>query len=194
MADAAELPHVHMPDLLARIDGARQRYVDARDAVTAALAPLFSHPIDAADALLDVAEEFGSDHAVDVLQSDRATLGDVVEAFGAALHPDAAETVRNATETVLEARDGLDNLVAERERRLRAADPSRAQRISFAGRDYAVDPQTSQLRADHDAGEVHSLVAEPRGGRPLTLSEETRLREGVDRAEPRAPEPRDRVR
>lgn len=194
MADATGIAGLDLATLQERIETGRRVYLDARASVAAALAAVFQNPDDAADALLDAAEEFGSEHAVALLQSDQTALSASLDEYRGGLSPEIADTIEKATETVLEARDELDLMTAERETRLSAEEPHRMRSVHVDGREFEIDAKANAIRATNDPTESYALDGPAKGGRDLTLSEELRFRDGIDRAEPRTPEPRERQR
>lgn len=189
MAEPEDLANLDAGALQARIDVARRGYRDARDGIVPAVAGLLAHPEAAADALLEAAEEFGAEHAVETLRADTAGFGDRRDETP--ISEEAAQYLTEAIEAMLEVRDQLDRLTGERERRRLAADPSHARVVNVDGREFEVVAE--ELRSVDTPAESHPMgVAIPT--RELTLTEHARYASGAEPAQPDRDRSRSRIR
>lgn len=181
MAEPDDIAALDVSALQARIGEARRDYRDARDGIVPAVAGLFAHPEAAADALLEVADEFGAEHAVENLRINAAAFGDRIGDADDPIADDAVQSLTETIERVLDARDRLDGLTAERESRRSKAEPAHARVINLDGREFAVSD--GALRSIDDPAEAYptdTLVQT----RELTLTEHMRLTTGAEPAQP----------
>jgi hypothetical protein len=154
------------------LDGANKAYHDAVMALADALERRVDYPINMAEMMQPVADEYGAEHAVERLFE------------GSAAKPDA-QTMADLTakvEQMLEARDQVD-LITAKER-----ETGGKQVVNIHGARYVVDTDAMVLRGAD--GSTISLDVPHAPQREPTASEQLRAVAGVEPAEPRPPESR----
>ncbi len=180
-----------LAELDAAIAATRREYASQRDSLEARLAGHFVDGGDVADRLLSVADEFGREHALELLAERPDDYG-VREQRGD--YRDAAAELAPDLERLIETHDRLDELARQRDMLEPLADGRPIRTIHIQGRAYEFDGERRELR-DRDSGErVSAELEAPAQSRPLSLTEQARLDAGVPRAQPRPGRDRTRER
>lgn len=144
--------------VLQAIERARREYKAVLSDLKAAVAEGYADPPDATDRLYTHAEEFGVDHAYDLLLRRP-------EAFGAtrsgqrAPWSETAGRVSDLLTRLVELQDDLDGLTGRRDGEGTAGGDTRA--LNIQGREYELHAVDSTLR-DIETGERVSISLEPR--------------------------------
>lgn len=155
MSDAEQLQRA--------VDAARAAY-DGADALLMRIAGNFyADAHNAVDQLLEIAEQYGSGNAITAMLSNVQHFGEVkaTDSYVA----DMADTLEEALEAVLVARDRLDQATAERERALRQANPARSQVININGREFVIDASRRVLRSVDKPDERYVIAEYPEPAR-----------------------------
>lgn len=176
-------------ELKARIASTRREYEGLRDALESKLGRQFIEPSAVADRFLSVIDEFGLEHAAELLAERPGDFGDRhVEGDGRG----EAEELRDTLQGLVDAHDRLDDLTGELDKLTRTDQAKSARIINIQGREYEFDGAKRELR-EVASGERHSVALEEIGaGKPLSLTQQAARDAQAPRVQPRAD--RDRTR
>lgn len=172
------------------IDAVRKSYLERRDELEAVLGQTFQHPTSVADGLLSAADEFGREHAMDMLALRPMDFGDLREGPTQETRQRAGELL----EKLVDDHDRLDHLTLQREALLKRDEPGRLPVINIQGREFTLDEARRELRPTDRPEERHPLDLEPVPQRELTLTEQAARQRGVEAPEPTPEHDRDRSR
>ncbi len=142
MTEAPDIDNIQL-----NIERARQNYVDAMNALRR-LAPSTIK----IEALAEAADEFGSEHALRLVQEDPTRFGLVFP-----IDASAVDRLNEALITIMERTQTLDELFAEREDLLCAADPTRLRRYCIDARECVVDPISNTVTFLDDPTRAYRL-------------------------------------
>lgn len=129
------------------IERARQDYADALNALRS-LAPSTVK----LEAVIEASDEFGTEHALQLVQEDPTRFGLVFP-----IDASAADRLNEALATLMERTQTLDELFAEREDLLCAADPTRLRRYCIDARECVVDPISNTVTFLDDPQRAYRL-------------------------------------
>ena len=143
------------------VDAARAAYDGADEHLRTVAGNFYADAHNAADQLLEIAEQYGSGKAITAMLGNVEQFGEVkaTDSYVA----DMSDTLEEALEAVLVARDRLDQATAERERALRQTNPARLQVININGREFVIDASRRVLRSVDNPDERYVIAedAEP---------------------------------
>lgn len=177
-------------ELQSRIDATRREYEYLRNSLEQHLGRHFAEAGDVADKLLSVVDEFGREHALQ-LMAERPDDYGVRHASADGDWREAAAAYGASIERLVELHERMDDLTRERDK-LDARNPAKSGRIvNIQGREYEFDAVRSELR------EIQSDARFPvefeRGEEPKLTAIERAMRDSkAGRAEPQPD--RDRTR
>lgn len=177
-------------DIHARIDETRRDYEQLRASLEQNLGRYFTDAGDVTDRLLSVVDEFGREHALQ-LMAERPDDYGVRHAAADRDWRDMATSYGTDVERLIELHDRLDNLTREREKAdgRDSSEPLRS--INIQGREYEFDAVRSELR--EIVSDTRFPVALERGEEPKLTAIERAMRDTkAGRAEPQPD--RDRTR
>lgn len=129
------------------IDRARQNYASAFSLLQKTAPARVSLPN-----LTEAAEEFGAQHAVWMLQDNPSRFG-----LQSPLTPAEAQRLTDVLATLNERTEVLDELFAQRENILCAADPTRLRRYCIEARECVIDPFSDKLTFLDDPERAYPL-------------------------------------
>lgn len=132
-------------ELQSRINATRREYEDLRGGFEQQLGRHFTDAGEVADRLLSVVDEFGCDHALQ-LMAERPDNYGVRHAASEGDWREAAAGYGGDVERLVELHEQLDDLTREREQ-AESREPAKAARIvNIQGREYQFDAARSELR------------------------------------------------
>ncbi|MFD0986156.1 hypothetical protein [Methyloligella solikamskensis] len=129
------------------IERARQNYADAMNALRN-LAPSTVK----LETVIEAADEFGSEHALRLLKENHTRFG-----WSSSLDSSTADRLDEALATLMERTQRLDELFAERENFLCAADPTRLRRYCIDARECVIDPISNTVTFMDDPKRAYRL-------------------------------------
>lgn len=177
-------------ELQARIDATRREYEDLRDSLEQQLGRHFTEAGDVADRLLSVVDEFGREHALELMAKRPDDYG-VRHASADGDWREAAAAYGTDVERLVELHERLDDLTREREGADGRESAKPARIVNIQGREYEFDPVRSELR-ELQSGTRFPVELE-RGEEPKLTAIERAMRDTkAGRAEPQPD--RDRTR
>lgn len=179
-------------DVHARIDEIRRDYEQLRTSLEQNLGRYFIDAGDVTDRLLSVVDEFGREHALELM----AERPDDYGVRHAAAENDWRETAASYgtdVERLIELHDRLDDLTREREKAEGRESPEPLRSINIQGREYEFDAVRSELR--EIVSDTRYPVALERGEEPKLTAIERAMRDTkAAKAEPQPDRERTRGR
>lgn len=163
------------------IEAERRRFLALRDVLEAELGAVYRDALDATDTLLSLADEFGQEHAMQLL-AERP--GDFGELRGARLEDDARSGLGERLSTLLDAHESLDDLTDRRARLDSGREPDGTRVINIQGHAFTFDAKNRELRSVDRPEERLPLEIEVSERDSPSLTEQVRQIGGIDRAEP----------
>jgi hypothetical protein len=186
----AEDAPITVASLQTDINAVRKSYLEGREQLEGLLSRNYDHPSSVADGLLSTADEFGREHALEMLALRPHDFGDLRD-------PPSQET-KERTGEVLERlvndHDRLDHLTLQREALLKRDEPTRLPVINIQGQEFTLDESRRQLRPTDRPDERHPLDLEPVPQRELTLTEQVARDRGLEPPTPTPTTERDHSR
>lgn len=178
-------------ELKARIAATRREYEGLRDTLESKLGRQFMEPSAVADRFLSVIDEFGVEHASDLLAERPADFG---ERYGQGDGRADADDLRDTLNELVDAHERLDDLTGELDKLTRTEQTKSTRVINIQGQAYDFDAEKRELR-EVASGERHGVALEEiGGGRPLTLTQQAAREAQAPKAQPRGNRDRTRTR
>ncbi len=179
-----------LADLDAAIDAARRDYATQRDKLEGRLGAHVVDASDVADRLLSVADEFGREHALELMAERPDDYGVREQASS---WRDAAD-LNEDLERLIDTQERLDDLTQKREKLAQRGDGKPVRIVNIQGQAYEFDAAKRELR-EVASGERHAVSLEEIGaGRPLTLTQQAARDAQAPKAQPRGDRDRTRER
>lgn len=176
------------------IDATRTAFQQQRDLLEGVLEQDFVDPGQVADGLMSVADEYGREHALDLLRERPGDFGDRREGAGAGW-VERADDLAGHLDRIMDTHDRLDQLTSAREKLVPRGGPASGQVINIQGREFLLDADDRELRAVDRPDERYPV--EPEIGPPepeLSLTERVAQATGAAKAEPLPELERERTR
>lgn len=178
-------------ELDAAIDAARRDYAAQRDKLERRLQRHFADAGDVADRLLSVVDEFGREHALDLMAERPDDYGVWEQSSG---WRDAAAEFNDDVERLIDTHERLDDLTHKREKLVQRADSRPLRIVNIQGQAYEFDAEQRELR-ELSSSERHAVdLGDTAAERPLSLTQELARDAGIQPAQARPRRDRTRER